>query len=218
MELNKHDIAERFAALAPGKQKEFLAALKKRGLDFSLLPIVSQKSEKRRMLSYAQQRHWFLWQLEPLNTAYHLNGALRLTGRLDVEALRSSFQVLVARHESLRTVFQANEEGMPQQVIQAQGKVDIPLIDLSSLPVEQREKNAQEEASRIGITPFDLTQGPLLRVALIRTAPEEHLLVVVMHHIISDAWSNQIIFHEFAILYRRRESGQGKGQAGVGAQ
>ncbi|SFU79647.1 hypothetical protein, partial [Nitrosospira multiformis] len=80
MELNKQDIAERFAAFAPEKQKEFLSALKKRGFDFSLLPIVPQKTGNRSALSYAQQRHWFLWQLEPLSTAYHLSGGLRLTG------------------------------------------------------------------------------------------------------------------------------------------
>ncbi|SCY62985.1 condensation domain-containing protein, partial [Nitrosospira sp. Nsp13] len=97
MELNKQGIAERYSALSPEKQKEFLSALKKRGFDFSLLPIVRQKAQNRNILSYAQQRHWFLWQLEPLSTAYHLSGALSLTGRLDIEALRSSFDALVMR-------------------------------------------------------------------------------------------------------------------------
>src|SRR5688500_16657044 len=179
MELNKQDIAERFAALAPEKQKEFLSALKKRGFDFSLLPIIPQKTGNPRVLSYAQQRHWFLWQLEPLSTAYHLSGGLRLVGKLDREALRSSFQALVARHESLRTSFRANAEGLPEQIIAAAGKLDIPEIDLSAVPAEQRTARAHAEASRISATPFDLTQGPLLRVVLIRIAPEEHLLVVV---------------------------------------
>ncbi|KIO47834.1 condensation domain-containing protein, partial [Nitrosospira sp. NpAV] len=193
MELNKQDIAKRYSALSPEKQKEFLGALKKRGFDFSLLPIVRQKAQNRNMLSYAQQRHWFLWQLEPSSTAYHLSGALSLTGRLDIEALRSSFDALVMRHESLRTVFRANDQGMAEQIIGAEQKLDIPVIDLCDLPSTQRAVRAHEEASRVSATPFDLTQGPLLRVALIKTAPEEHLLVMVMHHIISDDWSNRII-------------------------
>ncbi|SOD42119.1 non-ribosomal peptide synthetase [Nitrosovibrio sp. Nv4] len=208
MELNKQDIAERFAALAPEKQKEFLSALKKRGFDFSLLPIVPQKAGNRRVLSYAQQRHWFLWQLEPLGTAYHLSGGLRLVGKLDIDALRSSFEALRRRHESLRTVFCANAEGLPEQIIEDEPKLDIPLIDFSSLPREQGAARAHEQASRISATPFDLTHGPLLRLALIRIAPEEHLLVVVMHHIISDAWSNRIVIDEFAVQYRARINGR----------
>src|SRR5688500_6519157 len=209
MELNKQDIAERFSALPPGKQREFLNTLKKRGLDFSLLPIVRQKAGNRSVLSYAQQRHWFLWQLEPLSTAYHLSGGLRLIGKLDREALSSSFQALVARHESLRTSFRANAEGLPEQIIAAERKLDIPLIDLSGVPAEQRLAHAHAEASRISATPFDLTEDSLLRVVLIRIAPEDHLLVVVMHHIISDAWSNRIVIDEFAAGYRAKV-GQGE--------
>src|SRR5687768_11703009 len=208
MELNKQDIAERFAALAPEKQKEFLSALKKRGFDFSLLPIVPQKAGNRRVLSYAQQRHWFLWQLEPLSTAYYLSGGLRLVGKLDIGALRSSFEALGRRHESLRTVFRANAEGLPEQIIEDEPGLDILLIDFSNLSAEQGRVRAYEEANRINATPFDLTQGPLLRLALIRIAPEEHLLVVVMHHIISDAWSNRIVIDEFAAQYRARINGQ----------
>ncbi|PXW79655.1 condensation domain-containing protein, partial [Nitrosomonas sp. Nm84] len=106
MELNKQDIAERFSALSLDKQKTFLKALKERGIDFSLLPIVRQSSENHPILSYAQQRHWFLWQLDPQSTAYHLGGGLRLLGDLNVAALQASFQGLITRHESLRTVFQ----------------------------------------------------------------------------------------------------------------
>ncbi|MDN5936795.1 MAG: condensation domain-containing protein, partial [Nitrosospira sp.] len=208
MKLSKQDIAERFSALPPEKQKAFLDVLKKRGLDFSLLPIVAQKMGNRRILSYAQQRLWFLWRLEPLSTAYHLSGALRLTGKLDMEALHSSFDALVMRHESLRTIFWANDQGMAEQIIETEPKLDIPLIDLSDLPPPQRTARAHEEASRVSATPFDLTQGPLLRLVLIRMAPEAHLLVVVIHHIISDDWSNRIIFDEFTAQYRARVQGQ----------
>jgi len=207
LELNKHDIAERFSALSSDKQKTFLNALKARGIDFSLLPIARQSSENCPILSYAQQRHWFLWQLDPQSTAYHLGGALRLFGKLDIEALQASFQGLITRHESLRTVFQVDEIGLPQQKIDVQGKFELIRIDLSDLPVAQSRQRAHEEALRINVTPFDLTQGPLLRVALIRVAAEEHHLVVVMHHIISDAWSNRIIIDEFAARYRAQVEG-----------
>ncbi|MDP1788675.1 condensation domain-containing protein, partial [Nitrosomonas sp.] len=169
--------------------------------------IVRHSSENRLILSYAQQRHWFLWQLDPQSTAYHLGGALRLLGELDIEALQVSFQGLITRHESLRTVFQMDEAGLPQQKIDAAGKFELIRIDLCDLPVAQRAQRAQEEAMRINTTPFDLTQGPLLRVALIRVAAEAHHLVVVMHHIISDAWSNRIIIDEFAARYRAQVEG-----------
>ncbi|GJL71077.1 MAG: hypothetical protein NMNS01_02760 [Nitrosomonas sp.] len=202
MELNNQDIAARFSALPADKQKAFLNALKERGINFSLLPIVRQSSENRPILSYAQQRHWFLWQLDPQNTAYHLSVALRLLGELNIEALQTSFQMLLTRHESLRTVFQINDAGIPQQRINAEGKFELIRIDLSELPVAQRDRRVHEEAIRINATPFDLTQGPLLRVALIRAAAEDHHLVVVMHHIITDAWSNRIIIDEFTACYR----------------
>jgi hypothetical protein len=158
--------------------------------------------------SYAQQRHWFLWQLEPLSTAYHLSGALRLIGKLDVEALHSSFNALVMRHESLRTVFRANAEGMAEQIIEAEQPLAIPLIDLGGLPYAQRAARANEEINAVNAMPFDLTKGPLLRVLLIRVAPEEHLLAVVMHHIVTDDWSKRIIINEFAAQYRACLQGQ----------
>ncbi|SDY74921.1 condensation domain-containing protein, partial [Nitrosomonas halophila] len=206
--MNKQNIAERFATLSPEKQKIFLSTLKERGIDFSLLPIVQQPVEKRHTLSYAQQRHWFLWQLDPQSTAYHLGGALRLRGKLDRAALEESFQTLVARHEALRTVFRVNAQGLPEQIIESAGRFKLAMIDLRTVPAAQRAARVREEAIRIHTTPFDLTQGPLLRVVLLQVEPEEHHLVVVMHHIISDAWSNRIIINEFAACYRALCEGQ----------
>ncbi|SOD42120.1 non-ribosomal peptide synthetase [Nitrosovibrio sp. Nv4] len=208
--LNSSDLAQRRSRLTP-EQRDRLAQRLAVGSSSvrQELTISRRESSGPAPLSYAQQRHWFLWQLEPLSTAYHLSGGLRLAGKLDMEALRSSFQALVARHESLRTSFRANAEGLPEQIIAAAGKLDIPVIDLSDVPAGQRTARAHAEASRISATPFDLTQGPLLRVVLIRVAPEEHLLVVVMHHIISDAWSNRIVIDEFAAGYRAK-AGQGR--------
>ena len=137
MELNKQDIAERFAALSLEKQKTFLNALRNQGIDFSLLPIIRQPVENRQVLSYAQRRHWFLWQFNPQGTAYHLGGVLRLTGELDQQALQQSFQTLVTRHESLRTIFRATEDGLPQQIIAPEVEFKLTMIDLSDLPVER---------------------------------------------------------------------------------
>ena len=202
MELDKYAIAERFAALAADKQKIFLNALNERGIDFSQLPIIRQLNAESIPLSYAQQRHWFLWQLEPQSTAYHLSAALRLSGELDVAALQTSFRILVQRHESLRTVCRVNAHGQAQQVIEAAGDFALQTIDLSDLQLDSRQQRAVQEAEQIITTPFDLTQGPLLRVAVIRLDAQEHHLIVAMHHIISDAWSNRIIIDELAACYR----------------
>ena len=145
-------------------------------------------------LSHAQARQWFLWQLEPLSTAYHIAGALRLQGMLDVQALQASFDALIQRHEALRTVFRAGVEGMAEQVI----------LPASRLPIQYHDARGTDAAAittRLSATPFDLTSGPLLRVGLIQTAADTHLLVLVMHHIIADGWSLQVIVKEFAALY-----------------
>src|SRR5215203_795691 len=208
--MNSSDLTQRRARLTPEQRARL--AVRLRGAEApvrSEFAISPRQPSQPVPLSYAQQRHWFLWQLEPLSTAYHLSGGLRLVGKLDMEALVWSFQALVSRHESLRTVFRANAEGLPEQIIEAGRKVDIPVIDLSDLPAGEGLAHAHEEASRINGTPFDLTQGPLLRLALIRIAAEDHLLVVVMHHIISDAWSNRIVIDEFAAQYRARIKGGG---------
>ncbi|WP_284291839.1 condensation domain-containing protein, partial [Piscinibacter gummiphilus] len=118
---------------------------------------------------------------------------LTLEGELDVAALRGSFDALVARHESLRTVFEADADGLARQVIRAPFSLDIPVIAVD---------DAAAEAARVVNTPFDLTSGPLLRVAVLQRGEREHVLVVVMHHIVSDGWSMQVIVDEFVAGYR----------------
>ncbi|MGJ7605343.1 amino acid adenylation domain-containing protein [Variovorax sp. LT1R20] len=159
-------------------------------------------------LSHAQARQWFLWQLDPESTAYHVSGALRLAGALDTNAVRASLHELVQRHESLRTVFRADASGMAAQVIRETGGIDFSLVDLGNVAEDgKREARARQEARRLSDTPFDLGEGPLLRVGLIRLAAEKHVLVVVMHHIVSDGWSMQIIVDEFVACYRARVLG-----------
>ncbi|CAG9164011.1 non-ribosomal peptide synthetase [Cupriavidus pampae] len=207
MDPRKQALAERFIALPADKRKEFLAALRRQGIDFGLLPIVPAPAEERLALSSAQQRQWFLWQLDPGSAAYHIAGALRLRGRLDIDALEASFQALAARHESLRTVFRAGADGLAEQVIQPAVTLPVARLDLGHVMTSEREAQARETALRLTREPFDLGQGPLMRVAVLRLADDEHLLVVTMHHIISDGWSMQIIVDEFVKLYRARVQG-----------
>lgn len=153
-------------------------------------------------LSYGQQRLWFLWQLDPDSTAYHIQYALRLSGRLNKQAFSASFQALIERHESLRTLFRASAGGAVEQVILSASSLAITDIDLLEWDVSQREEQAAVEMQRIVSAPFDLTQGPLLRVALIRMAEQENILVIVMHHIIADGVSVNILLNEFATYYQ----------------
>jgi amino acid adenylation domain-containing protein len=152
-------------------------------------------------LSFGQQRLWFLWQLDPSSTAYHLKHALRLSGMLDVEALRASFEGLVTRHEALHTIFRQRADGSPEQVIQPMPQVDITIVDLRETAMPEREARAAEEAQRICSVPFNLLQDRLLRVALLRISENEHVLVMVMHHIISDGASMQILVDELSGRY-----------------
>ncbi|MFP2933825.1 amino acid adenylation domain-containing protein, partial [Pyxidicoccus sp. 3LG] len=139
-------------------------------------------------LSFAQQRLWFLDQLEPGSSAYNIPSALRLTGFLDLTALERAFTELVRRHEALRTTFVATE-GQPAQVIFE--PVDFPLatIDLTVLPAGSRDAEAHQLAAQELQRPFSLAHGPLLRAMLLRLDAEEHVLVLTMHHIVSDGWS-----------------------------
>ncbi|RKH50658.1 amino acid adenylation domain-containing protein, partial [Corallococcus llansteffanensis] len=157
-------------------------------------------------LSFAQQRLWLLDQLQPGDASYNLPAALQLTGRLDVEALRRAFEALVLRHEALRTTFHEHL-GQPTQLINAPGDWTLPLVDLSALPAAQRETEARSFANQEAQRPFDLKAGPLLRSMLVRLSQEEHLLLVTMHHIVSDGWSMGVLVRELTALYAAFSTG-----------
>ncbi len=173
------------------------------------IPVLGAAQRAGRLaLSHAQMRQWFLWQLDPQSTAYHISGALKLAGHLDAEALRACFDTLVQRHASLRTVFRADAQGLAEQIVQPVGRMDVSMLDLAALGSDtERDARSEQEALRVGHTPFDLGAGPLLRVGLIRLAAAQHMLVVVMHHIVSDGWSMQVLVDEFVALYRARVQG-----------
>lgn len=160
------------------------------------------------LLSHGQQRLWFLWQLDPFSTAYHVQHAIRLTGNLNIQALRESFIDLIKRHESLRTIFCENANGSVEQVILASMPLQFELVDLPEMPELERDKRIHEETARLLSQPFDLTQGPLLRVAVIQFGHYEQILVMVMHHIVSDGTSMQILLDELAVCYQAHEHGK----------
>jgi amino acid adenylation domain-containing protein len=170
-------------------------------------PLAPVSREQQLPLSFAQQRLWFLDQLDPGNAAYNVPSAVRLSGRLNPQALEQSIQEIGRRHESLRTTFHTRED-QPVQVIKANAQFCLSLADLSSLPSARSETEAQRLAQQEAHRPFDLAQGPLLRVRLLRLYEEEHVMLLTMHHIISDGWSMDVFVRELNILYRAFVAGQ----------
>ncbi|MFA0945432.1 MULTISPECIES: non-ribosomal peptide synthetase [Pseudomonas syringae group] len=152
-------------------------------------------------LSYAQQRQWFLWQLDPESTAYTIPAALRLSGSLDIAALEHSFSALIVRHETLRTTFRQQGE-QAVQIIHAPRALT---LTVESVPAGQTfEACVEQEMQR----PFDLEQGPLLRVRLLHLAADEHVLILTQHHIVSDGWSMPIMVDELVRLYEGYSQGR----------
>ncbi|UAA39459.1 amino acid adenylation domain-containing protein [Paraneptunicella aestuarii] len=151
-------------------------------------------------LSFAQERLWFIEQMEPDNTSYNLPGAVTISGDLNTEHLEQAFNLLIERHENLRTIF-INEEGQGRQVILPSMDFKLKRIDLSQIENEatlheQLQQLGQEEAA----TPFDLTKGPLLRGKLVKLGENEHMLMLTKHHIISDGWSMGIMIKELGFI------------------
>ena len=158
-------------------------------------------------LSFAQQRLWFLHQLEPESAIYNCPGALRLNGRLDVGALERTLSEIVRRHEVLRTRF-VSVEGRPVQVISPMQRLDLPVTELSALGAEEQEAEVERVSREEARRPFDLEKGPLLRAGLLRLGEQEHVLLLTMHHIVSDAWSLGVLVRELRCCTRPTRSGR----------
>jgi amino acid adenylation domain-containing protein len=157
--------------------------------------------------SFAQQRLWFLDQLDPGNSTYNSFEALRLHGELDYEALQRCFTEIIRRHEVLRTTF-VEIDGKPMQRINDFEKLPLRLVDVSHMEEPLREQEAQRLISKETQTPFDLQHEPLMRPFLVRLEPEEHLLLISVHHIAFDGWSRGILTKELSVLYKAFSSGQ----------
>ncbi|MFB9907499.1 non-ribosomal peptide synthase/polyketide synthase [Allokutzneria oryzae] len=155
----------------------------------AVIPTVARAEDGAARQSFAQQRLWFLDQFEPDSTEYITPTALRLRGKLDVDALNRALTELVIRHESLRTVF---DEGV--QIVRRPFEIRVPVQDITA---DQLDGILTEENS----TPFDLRRGPLIRTRLLRLSEDEHVLLVVLHHIITDGWSTAVLTDELSTLY-----------------
>ena len=151
-------------------------------------------------LAPAQQWMWLLHELDPASPSYNLPLAFRLAGALDEVALRTSLAALTARHESLRTTFPL-VDGVPIQAIAPHLAVPVVVRDLRAVPAADREATAQTALRAALGAGFDLAQGPLWRVLLLRLAPEEHILLLTLHHSIADGWSQGVLVRELATLY-----------------
>src|SRR5688572_18734500 len=184
-----------------------IEATLKGGATLESLPLSPLPRDRELPLSFAQERLWFLDQLEPNNPFYNIFAAVRITGKLNERALERSLCEIVNRHESLRTTFTFTDE-RPRQQINPPRDASLPIVDLRGEPKEAQSakvlKLATEEARR----PFDLAQGPLLRNGLLRLAEEESVLLLTMHHVVSDGWSMDILIREITALYDAFSKGQ----------
>ena len=168
-------------------------------------PIVAVPRDRPLPCTYQQEGLWFVQQLDPDSPMYHIGFGTRLHGELDAPALQRALHTLVARHEALRTRFVA-EDGRPRQVVDPPPEsVPLPLTDL---PADQVERWTDQQLR----APLDLAAGPLFRAALARVAPDQHVLALVVHHIIADGWSTRILAEELAQLYAAEAAGTGPAQ------
>ncbi|HEV2799100.1 MAG TPA: amino acid adenylation domain-containing protein, partial [Pyrinomonadaceae bacterium] len=171
-------------------------------------PPGEEQTEQRELpLSYAQQRLWFIDQLEPESAAYNIPAAVRLTGEVDVAALERAIGEVVRRHEVLRTSF-AMRAGEPVQVIHAAPAMTLPLTDISHLVREEREREAGRLAAEEAARPFNLGVWPLVRAELLKMGEDEHVLLLTMHHIVSDGWSFSVLIKEVSTLYAAYVKGE----------
>jgi amino acid adenylation domain-containing protein len=184
-----------------------IETLMRAGSGTGLPPITKADRSQELPLSFAQQRLWFIDQLEPGSPNYNIPIAFRLTGRLDTEALEQTLNEILRRHEVLRTVF-VTANGQPRQVIRDAQTLELRVEDLTGFDAAEREpealKRAEEEARR----PFDLNEGPLVRARLLRLATEEHVVFFTTHHIVGDGWSNGVLVSEIVALYNAFAAGK----------
>ncbi|HEX2093844.1 MAG TPA: amino acid adenylation domain-containing protein, partial [Longimicrobiaceae bacterium] len=179
-----------------------VGTLMREGTEMQAPPIVPVVRDEEIPLSFAQQRLWFIDQLQPGSPAYNLAYALRVSGALDPRVLEQALTALVRRHETLRTVF-AVVDGAPVQVIRDAdaAPVSVPVTDLRGLPVEFRQVEVERLAEEEALAPFDLAAGPLLRTRAVRLGDAEWGLLLTLHHIVSDGWSQDLLVDEVSELY-----------------
>lgn len=203
-DLRKRENLPLFAALSPEQRSRLILHLsgktRERQNSDQVSPLPRGPYLDRLPLSFAQQRLWFLNQLRPDNPFYNIFVAIHLEGPLCVQALQKSLNEVIRRHEVLRTTFRWDDD-QPYQRIATELYAGIRIVDLQSLSSAVRYDNAEALAIKESRIPFNLSQGPLLRMLLIRIEPESHIMAFVLHHIISDNWSTSLIIKELNAYY-----------------
>lgn len=191
----------RSTRLSPQQGQLLEAALAREGIQRPKARAIEVRRDLQRLpLSFAQQRLWFLHQLDHSGEAYHLSSALRLDGALDLGALRGAFRALEARHEVLRTCYPA-ADGVPEQRIIAAPLNIVPVIDLTTLPQDIREAIGKRIYNLLCKRAFNLSDGPVWRAVIVRCAIAQHVLALVLHHIASDGWSMALLINEMTVAY-----------------
>ncbi|MFK3774286.1 amino acid adenylation domain-containing protein [Pseudomonas sp. NPDC089406] len=207
-------LIESVGALTAKERRALAVMLKQKGINlYGIAPMFRRDAEEPLLLSYAQQRQWFLWQLEPQAATYNIPLALGLRGALDRAALERALAQVVARHESLRTVFVETPEGVRQQVL-APFAVALPVQVLAGAPGSDGDAATEAFLLAQSGQGFDLARGPLLRAALLERGAHDHVLSLVLHHVVADAWSLQVLLEELARCYAANVQG---GDAGLPA-
>jgi hypothetical protein len=200
---------QRIANLSPAKQELLALRIKAKLGKESSVPTIARSATAGAPapLSFAQQRLWFLNQLEGDSASFNVPAAVRLMGPLDVVALGRSLDEIVSRHEILRTTFVRVNQELVQIVLPAAHR-PLPLIDLSALPAHEREAATETHIRESARKVFNLSTGPLLQVELLQIAEHEHVMTISMHHIITDAWSITIFVREIVSLYEALARGE----------
>ncbi|HEY7574274.1 MAG TPA: condensation domain-containing protein, partial [Thermoanaerobaculia bacterium] len=197
------DLSQRIADLSPEKRALLEARLRR---EKGAAPGIPRRTAAGPApLSFAQQRLWFLDQFDPGKPYYNLPLAVRLTGNLDVPALTRSLDVIVERHEVLRTTY-AMREGTPVQVVSPPRRMAVERRDISGSPPDGGAALRAVFAEELG-RPFDLAKGPMVRATLVRESDRSHVLIVMTHHIASDGWSVGVLLQELATLYGSNRQG-----------
>jgi amino acid adenylation domain-containing protein/non-ribosomal peptide synthase protein (TIGR01720 family) len=200
-------LRELFAKPTVAELAGVLEHLLQQNLELSAPPIFRRAENAELALSYAQQRLWFLDQFEPDSPFYNMPIALRLAGTLAVAALQQSLDEIIARHEALHTNF-ITIDGKPSQIIQTATNWTLSIVDLKHLPLTEQEIGLQQLEQQQAIQPFDLATQPLVRATLVVQSETEHVLLLCMHHIVSDGWSMGVFVSELAALYNAYSQGQ----------
>ncbi len=201
-------LTDRLAGLSPEKRVLLEALLRKKRLEAASSAVIPPRDVPGPFpLSFSQERLWLVHQLDPGSPAYNVPTVLRFTGELSVEALREGLAAVTRRHEALRARFDLRD-GHPVQEIEPEVRVDLPRVDLAGLPAEEREAEAGRLAREEALGPFDLRRGPLCRATVVQLSGRDHLLLLTLHHIVSDAWSTGIFARELGAFYAAALAGR----------